>query len=63
MSNQTELRALMGEYQLTRPQTAELAGVSVYTLDAWLSSKRSKKHRNMPDRSLELIRLKLKTGD
>lgn len=59
MANADQLRQLMSEHHMTRPRTAELAGVQKTTVDSWLYPEGSRHHRNMPDRALDLIRLRL----
>lgn len=61
MTNQTKLRALIEQHGLTRKQISELASVSERTVRSWLIEKSDKHHyRDMPDRAIELIELKLK---
>lgn len=54
------LRALMREYGLTQPRVAELAGVSLKTVESWLAVPGAVAYRRMAPRHLELIQFKLR---
>ncbi len=58
-TNAERLRELMKSRELTRPAVAELAGVSVKTVDSWLAAEGAASHRPMPGRAIELVELKL----
>lgn len=62
MDNQQKLRALMLERGLTRLNISQIAGVSTSTVDSWLMPITSKHHRNLTDRMLEFLELKLKSS-
>lgn len=49
------LRATMKKHGLTNAKTADLLGVSVKTVESWVSSPKSASHRNMPERHLKLL--------
>lgn len=53
------LRALIRRHKLTRPQVAELAGVTLKTVESWLASEGSASRRVMPQRAIDLIELRL----
>lgn len=54
-----ELRALMAANGLTQRRVAELAAVSLKTVESWLARPGASNHRAMPDRALLLVRLAL----
>jgi hypothetical protein len=59
-SNRDKLRKLMDEHDLTRQWVAdEIAGGSIFTVNAWLKPEDNKSHRSIPDQKLELLELKL----
>jgi DNA-binding transcriptional regulator YiaG len=49
------LRAIMREYHLTRRAVADLLGVSLHTVHAWLSTERAHNARAMPPRYLTYL--------
>lgn len=53
------LRSIIAERGLTQAQAAELACVSVKTVESWLAPLRSAHHRTMPSRALRLFELNL----
>lgn len=57
------LRALMRRHKLTRPQVAELAGVTLKTVESWLASEGSASRREMQQRSVDLIELRLAAAE
>lgn len=57
MNNSKILRIIMKEYNLTRLQIAKILLVSLPTVVSWLSQVKSKKHREMPDRMIEFLKL------
>lgn len=62
ISNAARLRALMQRHKLTYAKVAELAGVSIKTVEGWMATPGAGHYRNMPTRAIELIELKLKSG-
>lgn len=54
-----DLRALMSEHKLTQGDVAEMACVSVKTVESWLASKDAASHRTMPARHLRVVRFAL----
>jgi transcriptional regulator with XRE-family HTH domain len=50
-----QLRALMVERDLTQREVAELAGVSIKTVEGWLADPESASHRGMAARYLKTI--------
>ena len=59
MSNARNLKALMVTHSLKSREVADLIGVSLYTVKAWLINEGAGKFRRMKDRDLEYLRLKL----
>ena len=59
MNNRDKLYRLIDKHDLTRSKVAELAGVSIHTVNSWLASDNAKAHRPCPDRNIELLTLKL----
>jgi predicted transcriptional regulator len=59
-SNQSKLRAIIKERGLKRREIAELLNVSIPAVNSWLSPANNKMHREMPDRMIEFLELKLK---
>lgn len=55
-----QLRALMAEHSLTRPEIAQLAGVTLKTVESWLASDGSASRREMPARHLIVITAQLR---
>lgn len=53
------LRALMSEHKLTQGDVAEMACVSLKTVESWLASSDAASHRKMPARHLRVIRYAL----
>jgi transcriptional regulator with XRE-family HTH domain len=53
------LKELMKRYELTRPKVAEILGMSLSSVDAWLADITSTRYRKMPSRMLELLKFKL----
>lgn len=53
------LRVLMARHDMTRREVAELAGVTLKTVESWLASPGSASRRQMQQRSLDLIELRL----
>ncbi len=53
------LRALMKKHELTQREVAELACVSIKTVESWLADAESSNHRNMPARNMRAIRFAL----
>lgn len=51
-----DLRALMLKHDLTQKVVAELASVSVKTVEGWLADKASVSHRTMHVRYMRMIR-------
>lgn len=58
--NVAELRKLMRDQKLSRKEVAELCGVSVHTVDAWLLPRHAKAHRNMRDKELRHLQLEIR---
>lgn len=58
--NVKTLRLIMTEHKLTRRDVSTLLSMSISSIDAWLSPNSSARHRKMPDRMLELLKLKIK---
>ena len=56
-----EFRALIERHGMTQAQAAEVACVSVKTVESWLAPIRSASHRTMPSRALKLFKLNLPT--
>lgn len=54
------LRAIMQEHQLSRPEVATLAGVTLKTVESWLASHGSASRREMPARHLLTINAQLR---
>lgn len=54
-----DLRALMQKHELTQRDVAELACVSIKTVESWLADAESSNHRNMPGRNMRAIRFAL----
>ncbi len=54
-----DLRALMAEKSLTQREVAQLACVSVKTVEGWLADKAAASHRTLHVRHLHSIRLAL----
>ncbi len=50
-----QLRALMVERDLTQREVAELAGVSIKTVEGWLAEPGAASHRGMAARYLKTI--------
>lgn len=50
-----QLRALMVERDLTQREVAELAGVSIKTVEGWLADPGAASHRGMAARYLKTI--------
>lgn len=59
MAASDRLRELMAARGLTQRQVADLACVSIKTVESWLADPSSANWRRMPDRALVLIRLSL----
>lgn len=59
MNNRERLMDYMQRHQLERREVAELILVDRDTVDCWLLSGESSRHREMPDMAIELLRLKL----
>lgn len=59
VGNAERLRAMMALHGLSYAAVAELAGVSVKTVESWLAREDSSMHRPMPGRALDLIELRL----
>jgi hypothetical protein len=57
--NSRRLAEIMSEWQLDAASVARLTSNSPVTVSAWLRPADNKAHRNMPDRTLELLELKL----
>ena len=55
-STADELRDLMAEHGLTQRDVAQLATVSLKTVEGWLADKEAASHRTMHPRHLALIR-------
>ena len=58
-TNAARLRALMKRHRLTNAKVAELAVVSIKTVEAWLAKPGAASHRPMPDRAMKLVALQL----
>lgn len=54
-----DLRVLMSEHKLTQGNVAEMACVSIKTVESWLASSDAASHRKMPARHLRVIRYAL----
>jgi len=54
-----DLRGLMREHSLTQREVAEVACVSVKTVEGWLADPAAASHRAMPARHLHLVRAML----
>lgn len=50
-----QLRQLMAERELTQREVAELAGVSLKTVESWLAAPGASAHRAMPARHMKTI--------
>lgn len=53
------LRSLMRQHGLTNADVADLAMVSVKTVESWLASSNSASRRRMPARNIHLIEARL----
>lgn len=51
-----ELRTVMRSKKLTNVEVADLAGVSVKTVESWLASEDAASRREMPERQMRAIR-------
>jgi transcriptional regulator with XRE-family HTH domain len=60
--NARELYKIMKNKKFTRKKIAELIGVHVSTVDAWLAPIDAARHRNMSSRMLILLKFKLNNG-
>lgn len=58
-TNQEWLTEIMSEGELDVRSVALLASVSPHTVVSWLRPKTSKSHRDMPDRAVEMLKIKL----
>jgi len=58
-SNGDILRELMDQYGLTRPVVASMCGVGKTTVDSWLGPADATWRRDMPERHLMVLKLKL----
>jgi len=59
MNNRERLITLITEYNLDRPDIAEMVRVRRETVDYWLLTTESKNHQEIPDMAIELLELKL----
>lgn len=59
MTNAAALRKTMERNELTQPEIAELAEVSLKTVESWLAEESAASHRRMPARHLSLIAMRL----
>ncbi len=59
MDNRKQLKQLMDEYGLTYAEVAKMLDTSIRTVGAWLRPADASDHRNMPDRMIEFLKLKL----
>lgn len=59
MTNADQLRSLITQHKLSRARVAELCGVSIHAVNAWLLPRAAKAWRSMPDRVLRLLKLDL----
>lgn len=59
MTNAQQLYDLMMQHGLTRREAADMISYSLPTINAWLAPATAKKHRPMPDRALESLKLRL----
>ena len=53
------LRKMMTEHSLTQREVAEIATVSVKTVEGWLADKGASSYRSMPARHINVIRVML----
>ncbi len=53
------LRKLMSEHGLTQREVAEMATVSVKTVEGWLANRGAASYRSMPARHINVIRMML----
>ena len=60
MSNPERLRATMKLYEMTRADVAKLLGISVSSVDSWLSPPDGPRYRKMSDNAMLAFRVKLK---
>ena len=54
-NNVRELRRVMKEYGLTRPQVATHLCVGLSTVDRWLTPSGNTSYRKMPDMAVKLL--------
>ncbi len=67
LTNNQKLRRLMKKYGLSRKKVSKMLGVACTksvvwrtpTADSWMASEDASNYRNMPDKMLERLRLKL----
>jgi hypothetical protein len=58
-ANNEKLARLMVKHEITRPEAAEIMGVTKSCVDQWLRPEKSHNWRPMPDRSLRLFEFEL----
>lgn len=54
-----KLRSFMGRHSLTQREVAEVAQVSIKTVESWLADPASANFRRMPARALALVQFAL----
>lgn len=59
MTNNDRLREIIKREHLKRRQVAELLGVSLDTVHAWLRPEGNRSYRDCPARQVEFLELKL----
>lgn len=55
-TNRDALRSLMKKHSLTNAQVAEVAGVSVKTVESWVAEPKAASWRPMPERQLKAFK-------
>lgn len=58
--NVAELRKLMADHKLLRKEVADLCGVTIHTVNAWLLPPHAKAHRTMRDQTLRHLQLEIR---
>lgn len=61
--NVAELRNLIWKYRISRTEVARLSGYSISAVNKWLLRTPSKEQRIMPDRALDLLKLRLRQSE
>lgn len=63
MNNRERLIDLITENKLDRLEVSELVKVKRDTVDHWLLPNGASNHEEVPDMAIELLELKLKSGE